>query len=314
MISKTLIGAAVGFLMAAAPLAAPLAFAAASTTAPTITTTVAPTSTLAAPGTIAPTITATVAPSATLAALESQVAALIKQVAALTAQLAHVRTEQKVAAHATLAIVNQLHRGSRGKSVRVLQRLLASNPAIYPRGLVTGYYGRLTEDAVKKFQQDNGIESVGDVGPQTRSVLNAYLSHATSTIPARFLQEFETEGTATSTNTAIATHRVRLVRMCHREGFSGRTNTIAVAGRVVFAHIREGDSIGECNRESGDRNRSEARNHGRMGYGERRGNQSERSSVGSEQNSTTTESTTSSSGDATTASSSDSSSGQSGDN
>ena len=36
---------------------------------------------------------------------------------------------------------------------------------------VTGYYGELTEYAVKLFQQYNGISATGTVGPKTNSVL-----------------------------------------------------------------------------------------------------------------------------------------------
>ncbi|MDE1975109.1 MAG: peptidoglycan-binding protein, partial [Patescibacteria group bacterium] len=37
----------------------------------------------------------------------------------------------------------------------------------------TGYYGNLTESAVKAFQTAHSIESLGIVGPQTRAALNA---------------------------------------------------------------------------------------------------------------------------------------------
>lgn len=38
--------------------------------------------------------------------------------------------------------------------------------------MVTGYFGPLTEAAVKRFQQKYGIEPIGIVGPKTRAVLN----------------------------------------------------------------------------------------------------------------------------------------------
>lgn len=36
---------------------------------------------------------------------------------------------------------------------------------------VTGVYGPLTTEAVKKFQADNGIEQTGSVGPLTQAAL-----------------------------------------------------------------------------------------------------------------------------------------------
>lgn len=66
--------------------------------------------------------------------------------------------------------------GSRGEYVKELQTLLSKYPSIYPEALVTGYFGPITERAVKRFQKDNGIEQAGRVGPKTRALLNAILS------------------------------------------------------------------------------------------------------------------------------------------
>jgi len=60
--------------------------------------------------------------------------------------------------------------------VRRLQTLLATDKLIYPQGLVTGYFGSLTFQAVKKFQEVHGVAvqnmaGVGVVGPLTRAAL-----------------------------------------------------------------------------------------------------------------------------------------------
>jgi len=39
-------------------------------------------------------------------------------------------------------------------------------------GSATGYFGALTEAAVRSFQKSNGLEPVGAVGPQTREIIN----------------------------------------------------------------------------------------------------------------------------------------------
>lgn len=79
-----------------------------------------------------------------------------------------------------------LRRGSIGEDVRRLQEFLKRDPAIYPDGLVTGYFGALTESAVKRFQKTYGILQIGIVGPQTRKKLNELVRSLSplSVIPA----------------------------------------------------------------------------------------------------------------------------------
>jgi peptidoglycan hydrolase-like protein with peptidoglycan-binding domain len=70
------------------------------------------------------------------------------------------------------AIERQLELGMSGSDISVMQTYLASDPEVYPQGLVTGYFGFLTKAAVSNFQKNNGISAVGRVGPQTIPVLN----------------------------------------------------------------------------------------------------------------------------------------------
>jgi peptidoglycan hydrolase-like protein with peptidoglycan-binding domain len=46
----------------------------------------------------------------------------------------------------------QMMMGQRGEEVSNLQKILKEFPEIYPEGYVTGYYGSLTKNAVKKLQ------------------------------------------------------------------------------------------------------------------------------------------------------------------
>jgi peptidoglycan hydrolase-like protein with peptidoglycan-binding domain len=73
----------------------------------------------------------------------------------------------------TATFTTQMQVGSRGSQVTMLQQYLASDPTLYPSGLVTGYFGALTKQAVLNFQVRNGISAVGRVGPQTLAKLNA---------------------------------------------------------------------------------------------------------------------------------------------
>ncbi len=77
---------------------------------------------------------------------------------------------------AVSAFTQTLARGMFSEEVKELQRLLAQNPEIYPEAIISGYFGALTEEAVKRFQESHGLESVGVVGPKTRAVLNETMS------------------------------------------------------------------------------------------------------------------------------------------
>lgn len=79
-------------------------------------------------------------------------------------------------AHAA-TINRQLEVGSIGNDVSAMQTFLASDPTLYPQGLVTGYFGSLTKTAVEKFQLRNGIDTAGRVGPATLPVLNYQMEH-----------------------------------------------------------------------------------------------------------------------------------------
>lgn len=110
--------------------------------------------------------------NANVQALLQKIADLQKQVLALQEQLVKVRGEQNATA---VELVKTLYEGSKGDEVRTLQALLAADSVVYPEGLITGYYGKLTAKAVKKFQEKNGIESIGVVGPKTLKKLNELL-------------------------------------------------------------------------------------------------------------------------------------------
>lgn len=65
-----------------------------------------------------------------------------------------------------------LRRGMSGDDVAHVQMYLAQFPDIYPGGTITGYFGALTKEAVKKFQRREGIPDTGFIGPMTRARLN----------------------------------------------------------------------------------------------------------------------------------------------
>ena len=62
--------------------------------------------------------------------------------------------------------------GMSDPEVEKLQTLFIEFPEIYPEGLVTGFFGNLTQRALVRFQKTRGLETIGFVGPKTRMELN----------------------------------------------------------------------------------------------------------------------------------------------
>jgi hypothetical protein len=82
-----------------------------------------------------------------------------------------------------------LQLGARGDEVRRLQELLAQDKELYPEGLITGYYGGLTREAVRRFQLKHGVISSpteqgnGRLGPKTRAKLKEVYGEGVSKPP-----------------------------------------------------------------------------------------------------------------------------------
>jgi peptidoglycan hydrolase-like protein with peptidoglycan-binding domain len=112
---------------------------------------------------------------------------------------------------AQAAITTQLDVGSMGSDVRELQTYLAGKPALYPSGLVTGYFGSLTQGGTEKFQTSQGIitsgtpetTGYGRVGPKTMTSLNGFLG---ADLPAVYIGAAPTlSGLMIETNSTNAT-------------------------------------------------------------------------------------------------------------
>lgn len=107
----------------------------------------------------------------------SQVQAMLAQIQTLQAQIEALKAAQTQVTTAqtnisnTLGLMRNLKQGMTGDDVKTLQTLLASDPTIYQGG-VTGFFGNMTAEGVKKFQKKHGFEAVGFVGPKTLKKLN----------------------------------------------------------------------------------------------------------------------------------------------
>jgi len=69
-------------------------------------------------------------------------------------------------------VVNaQVAIGSRSEEVKVIQEILKTDPNIYPEGYVTGYYGPLTSNAVKRLQKRCGLPETGVIDSDTEKCI-----------------------------------------------------------------------------------------------------------------------------------------------
>ncbi len=77
-------------------------------------------------------------------------------------------------------ISGNLGEGDDNGDVSNLQRFLDRHSTVYPNGLITGYFGSLTEKAIEHFQEDHGIVATGTpettgfgfLGPRTREEIS----------------------------------------------------------------------------------------------------------------------------------------------
>ncbi len=71
----------------------------------------------------------------------------------------------------TPSAIGFLHMGDSGNNVKLLQTILATDPGIYPQGIISGFFGKLTRDALERYQKKHGLDQVGFIGPETLQFL-----------------------------------------------------------------------------------------------------------------------------------------------
>ncbi len=116
--------------------------------------------------------------------------ALIARIKELIIELQTLQGEvKKVQEEIRATLSDSLQEGMKHEDVREIQRLLATDPEIYPEGLTTGYYGPLTKEALKRFQMKHKLEVTGEINEDTKHLLEEYLSEKFGdNIPAGLLR------------------------------------------------------------------------------------------------------------------------------
>ncbi len=145
--------------------------------------------------------------------LKNQIKELQDQLAKLTSEVAIVKEEIK--------ITRELYKGVSGDEVKEVQKFLKQFSEIYPEGLVTGYYGPLTEKAVKKFQEREGLSPTGKIDQTTRSKINEYLTGGTTT--------------------------EKKIIVCHYPPENpNNKHSLEISESALETHLAHGDTFGAC--------------------------------------------------------------------
>ena len=75
-----------------------------------------------------------------------------------------------------LRLTKPLKMGASDEEVKLLQGVLLTDPELYPEGYQTGYFGDLTEKALRKFQKKAGLAETGEVDNKTIWKINELLT------------------------------------------------------------------------------------------------------------------------------------------
>jgi len=121
------------------------------------------------PSVHAETNTTTTTSTASIDAMLAQIKVLMAKVAELQKQLGTIKGEVRA------VLKDGLAEGMSSDDIRKVQELLATDSAIYPEGKVTGYYGKLTAEALKRFQTRHELEITGTMNEETKALLEEYL-------------------------------------------------------------------------------------------------------------------------------------------
>ncbi len=123
----------------------------------------------------------TLAMADTTSTSTAQYQAMLTQIQTLQAQIQALKNAQNQVASttanisATLLQMRNLRQGMTGEDVKALQAILAADPTIYT-GDITGFFGKNTAEALRKYQKKNGLDVVGFVGPKTLKKLMEHMN------------------------------------------------------------------------------------------------------------------------------------------
>lgn len=150
-------------------------------------------------------VTVTVTPVGGGTGLAAQIAALLAQINALKAQIAQLMmgggtgttTPPVITPGTCNPIGRDIARGAYGDDVKDLQKFLAKHPSLYPEGIVNGFYGPHTMQAVKRWQKENGLPMTGFFGRLSREIWKGRCTPTTASSTVSIIPTIGTSSNST---------------------------------------------------------------------------------------------------------------------
>lgn len=118
-------------------------------------------------------------------AVVSRMDAIIKQMEELRAEFAALVSSisgtptpavQGASSSAKPVFTQSLANGETNEDIKRIQKLLATDPEIYPYGVASGFYGPKTEEAIKNLQGRFGLDQLGIIGPGTKALFELFFN------------------------------------------------------------------------------------------------------------------------------------------
>ena len=109
-------------------------------------------------------------------AIITEMQSLRDEFASLNAAMEKVSKPAVLGATAEDVLGDDIRFGSTNTDIEKIQKLFATDITIYPYGVSSGFFGPKTQDAVRSFQARFGLDTVGVVGPSTRSLLEVFFA------------------------------------------------------------------------------------------------------------------------------------------
>ena len=133
---------------------------------------------------------------------------------------------------ATTNITRNLSLGSSGNDVKVLQQILAKDSSVYPKGLVSGYYGQLTKNAVEAFQKKYNLTPTSQIDTKTLNFVNNFIAGKPIDVTPTFAKN--TPVASTTTNQVITSPVSNIISSTSSVSSPSFSNSTSTKSRRVI--------------------------------------------------------------------------------
>lgn len=198
--------------------------------------------------------------------LLKQVQSMIEEMAKVQLQLKELQATQEggtqtstlsgsVLGVSAFKFSEDLSVGVTNADVKRIQQLLKLDTAIYPEGIVSGYYGPATVQAIRNLQTRFGLDAVGVVGPATTALLERLIAeqHADGGYPSDILDPNRSGNTTTAGTTTTENDLVQnlLKQVAELKAQQGKNTTSTKTEDKTASVTHDIDRI-EYEYDSGD--------------------------------------------------------------